>query len=115
MWRAMRQLRTFDNRQIALCTEGSREAVRRFMALLRRAGFITPAADRQYRLVRDTGPKAPVLLHRDRVPHGLLDCNTGHAHGLDGAPPPPVPAGATVYAGLTKRRLRPRRRRGGRA
>lgn len=115
MWNAIRQLRIVDPQKLALCTESSAEDARRFMALLRRAGYMVRADQRKSRLVRNTGPKPPMIMWDDTVAEGLLDRNTGVAYGLDNAPAPVVTEAIRRAAGTLKLRLKPRRRRGRKA
>jgi len=112
MWRAIRQLRVFDTGKVALCTEVDREVARRFLVVLRRAGYIAPNGGRsRFRLVRDTGPRAPMEMgDENRAMIGALDRNTGVAYGVDGGPPPEVSHYTRSLAGLGKRRLVSRRR-----
>lgn len=115
LWRAIRQLRVFDTGKVALCTELDREVARRFMVVLRRAGYIVSNGKRShFRLVRDTGPNAPMeMLDKARAMIGALDLNSGIAYGVDGGPPPNVSMQSRINAGVGKRRLVSRRRTAG--
>lgn len=115
MWRAIRQLRVFDATKIAVCSEVTPELARRFIALLRRAGYVVRNGGRTSRLVRNSGPKPPVFIQSrpDRVIVGLLDRNDGKVYGLDGVAAPPTSPALLQHAGLTKQRLKSPRRRAG--
>lgn len=71
LWQAMRILRTFTTFELQAVTESEqRHAARTFVAQLLRAGFIAaPPGNRgshaplRYKLIRDTGPAAPWLIH----------------------------------------------------
>lgn len=113
MWSAIRQLRVFDPQKVALCTESTAEDARRFIAALKRTGYLVPADGRKSRLARNSGPKAPMLLwsHDDGIAlAGVLDRNDGKAYGVDGNPAPDVSSHARGRAGVLKLRLKPRRR-----
>ncbi len=83
-WQAMRTLRGFDIGQLMSVAEIERSNATKFVRALARAGYlrmVCPANGRRgqsasYRLLRDTGPRAPVL----RIDGGVYDPNTGTVH-----------------------------------
>jgi hypothetical protein len=69
-WQAMRILRRFTLPQVEMSAEIGESNLQRFVRALTRSGFLRldrarrpgiPASCNVYRLVRDTGPKAPIL------------------------------------------------------
>lgn len=86
MWQSMRILRRFTIGDLEATAEATRHGAQRYVSGLERAGYLTRAAERvsgvrggavQFRLVRDSGPQAPVL-YRGAV----RDLNTAEvAHG----------------------------------
>lgn len=90
MWRAMRVLRSFDLPTVMMTAGTSRQASAAFIALLARAGYLRrikrggPAEGgwAVYRMVRDTGPLAPVV-RTVQAPFQrfLVDANTGEQFG----------------------------------
>lgn len=91
LWTAMRVLRTFDIPILAITAEASENAVRGYIGLLRRAGYIKivsaprgrAGARLTYALIRNTGRHAPrerLLVIQRGVPgerRELHDPNTG--------------------------------------
>lgn len=89
MWKAIRQLRLFEVTQLAIATETSRPAALRFTRELRRCGYISLIPRQKYRLVRNTGPKPPVLIRKTSgFLIGMWDRNEDKAYGVDGKPAP---------------------------
>lgn len=87
LWQAMRILRTFTAYELQAVTEApSRGPALTFCAQLRRAGYLgvqygcrrarEPA---RYRLLRDTGPQVPWVIHRGAA---MYDPNTDREHAL---------------------------------
>jgi hypothetical protein len=79
IWQAIRVLRTFTTRDlIAVCELQSRGTLDYFLGALRGAGYLGVAQPRSgvagsYRLIRDTGPLAPVAQKKRRI---VFDANT---------------------------------------
>jgi hypothetical protein len=74
LWRSMRILRSFTRGQLAAVVEREPGSVSRYVTALHRAGYlrrtqIIEAGRRgaSWRLVRDTGPVAPVLRRNGTV------------------------------------------------
>lgn len=93
LWSAMRVLQTFDLPQLALSCGGISRSLASFLRDLGLAGYFAelrpadPATGRPavYRLVRNTGPRAPTIAHRDmggRFARCVVDRNTGDLHEL---------------------------------
>jgi uncharacterized protein YjiS (DUF1127 family) len=59
MWRAIRHLRRFTKRDLAIITGASFENVRFFTKRLRAAGFLKPYEGNVWALIKDPGPKRP--------------------------------------------------------
>lgn len=84
MWRAMKALREFDFRDMQRAASTADHAVaertaQNYLGALAKAGYLQPCSVRsnghptRYRLIRDTGARAPVLTRRNTV----FDRNTG--------------------------------------
>lgn len=83
-WQAMRIMRTFTVTEVmAACEyEGSCRSVHAYLSVLRRTGYVTrtpEAAPYQYRLIRDSGPHCPSVIHRGKV---VFDHNTDTEYPL---------------------------------
>lgn len=92
LWRAMRQLRGFDARQLQMVTETAEDTVQTFVNGLRRTGYLVKRG-RRLMLIRDTGPRPPKLRTTGRPFFHLIgveDRNTGARYGVDGGPEPAV-------------------------
>lgn len=87
IWQAMRILRVFSYADLQATAEAGRDNVRKYCQALRSAGYLRlerPKANGKkgghaaWRLVRDTGPKAP-------IPRacGAYDPNQEKVYGLD--------------------------------
>jgi predicted ArsR family transcriptional regulator len=61
MWRAIRHMRRFTKRDIAIISGASLENVRYFTKRLRAAGYIKPYDGSTWALVTDPGPKRPCI------------------------------------------------------
>jgi len=85
-WQAMRSLRSFDLGQLMSVSEIERSNGTKFVRALTRAGYLrciqranpTRRQFALYRLIDDTGPRAPVLRNDGRV----YDANTGALRAL---------------------------------
>jgi hypothetical protein len=89
MWKAIRQLRSFEVTQLAIATEATRGTALRFTRELRRGGYVRQMPRLKFRIVRDTGPKAPVLIRNEECHQiGMWDRNECIAYGVDGNAPP---------------------------
>ena len=112
VWRAMRQLRSFDLGQLIIATETKRPYTQAYADALLRSGYLV-ARNGKLLIVRDTGPKPPQVLKDYMVSNkralGVEDRNTGERFGIDGAEPPARPAEKIVPRPI---RRRPYRRRG---
>lgn len=80
LWQAIRILRDFTTGDLmAVAEQDNRKAVLTWLAQLRRAGYLHVQRDmghrneNRYRLIRNTGPVCPSLVHRGRA---LYDHNT---------------------------------------
>jgi hypothetical protein len=87
LWRAMRQLRSFDLRQLRMTTETAYHVATRFVRGLWLAGYIAKLDGGVLLLIRDTGPRPP----RFRISAspgcellGLVDQNSGEWFGIGG-------------------------------
>jgi len=92
LWRAMRQLRRFDLRELQAVTETTEDTARSLVKALRRTGYIARRGQ-LLMLVRDTGPKPPRLCtaiqSAKRRLVGAEDRNTGVRYGIGNGPTPP--------------------------
>jgi hypothetical protein len=87
-WQAMRSLRSFDLGQLMSVSEIERSNGTKFVRALARAGYLRMEGEanpsrgtfRSWRLVRDSGPRAPVLRNNGDV----FDANTGLIYGRIG-------------------------------
>jgi len=90
-WQAMRSLRVFDLGQLMSVAEVARWNAAKFVRALARTGYLREVAPSNpargifatFRLVRDSGPRAPVVRQIGEV----FDPNTGHVYmsvGKDG-------------------------------
>lgn len=107
----MRMLRLFDLPDLAMSTETTVKEARQFTLALVRAGLAAPVGD-QYRLIVNTGPKAPVvrLGPRGSSLGYVLDRNTGVYYPFEGhSTPAAIPDSGPVWR-LTKVRCKPARR-----
>ena len=112
LWRAMRMLRMFDVADLSMSTETTIKEARQFVFALVRAGLAAPVGD-QYRLIVNSGPKAPVIRQGPRgsgMGH-VIDANTGQFYGFDGAPTPEVIPAAGRGVGIAKVRCKAPKRR----
>lgn len=83
-WQAMRSLRVFDLGQIMSVAEIERWNAAKFVRALARTGYLRQVAASNprrgtfatFRLVRDSGPRAPVIRQIGEV----FDPNTGQVH-----------------------------------
>jgi len=87
IWQAMRILRVFSYADLQATAEAGRDNVRKFCQALHRAGYLRLERPKRngkkggyqvFRLVRDTGPNAPIP--RDV---GVYDLNQEKVYGLD--------------------------------
>lgn len=84
-WQAMRSLRSFDLGQLMSVSAIERSNGTKFVRALWRAGYLRMEGEanpsrgtfRSWRLVRDSGPRAPVLRNNGDV----FDANTGLIYG----------------------------------
>jgi hypothetical protein len=97
LWRALRMMRTATTGELSAVTERTLGAVQSDLQRLARTGFVAAGDQRAgkrlqekvWRLVRDHGPKPPLLLwDKDRLLIGALDCNTRTTYGADGKDAP---------------------------
>lgn len=90
LWRAMRQLRRFDLRQLQLATATTETTAGKYVRGLCRSGYIAKRAGR-YVLIRDSGPKPP-RFRTSGAPHftliGVEDLNTRTRYGVEDGPDP---------------------------
>lgn len=111
VWRAMRQLRSFDLPQLIATTETTSETTRGYVHALRRSGYVV-LRNKLFVLVRNTGPKPPRVLKdymaSNKRPLGVEDRNTGERYGVDGKEPPPAPAPRIVPRPIVRRPYRRR-------
>jgi hypothetical protein len=111
LWRAVRQLRSFDLGQLVTATETKLDTARLYIHALRRAGYFARRAGK-FVLVRDSGPKPPVVLRDAMIstkrPLGVEDPNTGKRFGIDGKEPPQAPPAAIVPRPIVRRPYRRR-------
>lgn len=109
VWRAMRQLRSFELRQLIAATETKRDTTSVYLRALRRAGYVVERGDRLV-LVRDSGPHAPRILMEPYAnrPVGVEDRNDGKRYGLDGQQPPVAPPPKIVPRPIVRRPYRRR-------
>lgn len=102
IWSAMRVLKTFDVPQLRIAASCTRRSVEDYINCLARAGYVrvVDRGDRAgswavYRLVRNTGPKAPGITHtrkagdadlgecaRTPTTRTLIDRNNGQRHDI---------------------------------
>lgn len=96
MWKAMRVLKVFDLPTLTSCAQVTDAAARHYLRFLARGDVVRRVSApyleaARWRLVRDTGPAAPVLSHsRDAQGvrrHTLRDRNTGLVCALAGERP----------------------------
>jgi hypothetical protein len=87
LWRAMRQLRRFDVRQLRIATATDYGSARQYVVGLLRTGYLVQRKDSLI-IVRDSGPKSPRIRMKDGKLIGAEDLNTGLCHGVDGGTPP---------------------------
>lgn len=89
-WQAMRVLRRFTTADVIMTAEVGESACRKYLRGLALTGFVALERERVsgragsrdvWRLVRDTGPKAPI---RRWDGTGVYDPNTGDAWVFDG-------------------------------
>lgn len=90
LWSAMRVLREFDLPTLTMTSGASRRSAEELINVLHRAGHLrqlvrgnpTTGVWSTYRLVRNSGPRAPLVRHRlaadGRRQRELVDGNTGH-------------------------------------
>lgn len=88
IWASMRVLLTFTVSQLETVTEFSADRIREYLRQLARAGYVRALAkssgvrEAVWRLVKNTGPKAP----RASLRNGLTDLNTGQTFDKEGNP-----------------------------
>ena len=89
-WRAMRVLRTFTLPQLCMTADVHQNNAHHYVRALERAGFIRkstpnvsgkPGSFATWRLVRDSGPDAPI----HRADHSVFDPNTQKTYGGESA------------------------------
>ncbi|HYD12716.1 MAG TPA: hypothetical protein VEC11_07700 [Allosphingosinicella sp.] len=99
MWAAMRILKQFDIPLLILTAEVTRRSAEDFINLLSRAGYVSKDGNRvipsrshgvngnlgarrdwsTYRLVRNTGPKSPIITNSKGAERRLVDRNNGQS------------------------------------
>ena len=110
VWVAMRILKTFDVPLLTMTAEVNRRACEDMISSLARAGYIRTVAHRMrrfrtghpngcfartfstYQLVRNTGPKAPIIACPQEGGRILIDRNTGESIPLVSRRKPKAPA-----------------------
>lgn len=112
LWRAMRMLRMFDVADLSMSTETTIKEARQFVLALVRAGLAASVGD-QYRLIVNTGPKAPVVRLGPRGSRlgYVIDLNTGVYYGFNGSLTPDATPDLGPRCRLTKVRCKPPKKR----
>ncbi|KQM23141.1 hypothetical protein ASE73_02640 [Sphingomonas sp. Leaf24] len=88
IWAAMRVLKTFDMPTLLIVAEVEQTYLRSYFNALLRAGYVETvpsAATQRYRLLLNTGPKAPSLVNQRGGGRIVRDRNTGRT-----TPAPPA-------------------------
>lgn len=92
IWSAMRILRSFTLADLqATCELKNKDSAGTFVAALRRAGFVAARRGNcgrhepvQFRLVRDSGPHCPSIVHGGKT---VWDPNTDTDYPIEGGAP----------------------------
>lgn len=106
VWQSMRVMRRFTTANLQATAEAGESAVRKYLAALRRAGFVRlvqarvsgrPGSRDVWALVRDSGPAAPI---RRADGSGVYCPNTQVLWNLEGLPVAPASDHDAVARGL---------------